>query len=95
MTKQEFYEGALRRQMLGYPVFTVADIRADRQLEARRFWQDIDVPALGRTITYPGSFGVINGGRPPIRRPPARPGEHNADVGALAGSRDRNTAGTS
>src|SRR5919199_2956481 len=45
LTKQEFLEGAIERQMLGYPVQTVEDIYSDRQLAARDFWQEVEEPA--------------------------------------------------
>ncbi len=60
LSKREFLDGAHRREMLGYPVSTVADIAADPQLQARGFWQD--VPAADARM------------RPPLRRvlPPRR-----------------------
>jgi crotonobetainyl-CoA:carnitine CoA-transferase CaiB-like acyl-CoA transferase len=63
LTKRQFLEGVVKRQMLGYPVQTVADIYQDSQLAARNFWQDVD------GLQYPGGFALINGERLPIRRP--------------------------
>lgn len=63
ITKREFLEGAHQREMLGYPVSTVADIAADPQLAARGFWQD-----LGRE-RHCGVFAVIDGKRPPLLEP--------------------------
>lgn len=60
ISKKEFLEGAHKREMLGYPVSTVADIAADPQLAARGFWQD-----LGRE-RHCGAFAVIDGKRPPL-----------------------------
>ncbi|TAK82789.1 MAG: CoA transferase [Betaproteobacteria bacterium] len=60
VSKAEFLEGAHRREMLGYPVATVADIAADPQLAARGFWQDLG------SERHCGVFAVIDGKRPPL-----------------------------
>ncbi len=80
LTKREFYEGAVKREILGYPVFTVEDIHNDPQLLARNFWQDVVDPASGLTLKYPGGFVLLNGRRPTIRRLPPRIGQHNEEV---------------
>jgi crotonobetainyl-CoA:carnitine CoA-transferase CaiB-like acyl-CoA transferase len=64
LVKQEFLDGAHAREMLGYPVSTVADIAADAQLAARGFWQD--VPAPGGVERHCGAFVVVDGKRPPL-----------------------------
>ena len=80
VTKQEFLEGAIRRQMLGYPVSTIADIHRDPQLAARGFWQDVRDPLTGVSLKYPGGFAVVNGERLMIRRAAPAVGEHNREV---------------
>src|SRR5262249_4106669 len=80
LTKQEFLESAIARQMLGYPVATVADIYQDRQLAARQFWQEVSDPISGATLKYPGGFAVINGQRLSVRRPAPRLGQHNREI---------------
>jgi crotonobetainyl-CoA:carnitine CoA-transferase CaiB-like acyl-CoA transferase len=80
LSKREFLEGAVQREILGYPVFTVKDIYADRQLSARNFWQDVNDPKLGSTLKYPGGFALFNGQRPAIIRPAPYLGEHNRAV---------------
>lgn len=65
LSKREFLEGAHRREMLGYPVFTVADIAADPQLAARGFWQDLPAPG-GGLERHCGAFVVADGKRPPL-----------------------------
>jgi benzylsuccinate CoA-transferase BbsE subunit len=80
LTKQGFLEGALKRQMLGYPVSTVEDIYRDPQLEARQFWQDVEDPQSRVPLTYPGGFALFNGERPAIRRPAPAAGQHNREI---------------
>ena len=93
VTKEEFLEGAIKRQLLGYPVATVADISANKQLRARDFWQQVVDPETGRTLKYPGGFALINGERLPIRRGAPKVGEHNAEVyGAELGLNEKEIA---
>lgn len=66
LSKREFLNETHRREMLGYPVATVADIADDPQLEARRFWQRVRGPD-GVVRHHCGSFAVIDGQRPPLR----------------------------
>ena len=80
VTKEEFLEGAIKRQMLGYPVATVEDISRNEQLNARDFWQHVVDPESGKTLEYPGGFAVINGQRLRIRRGAPKIGEHNSEV---------------
>ena len=71
LTKRQFLEGAHEREMLGYPVNTVADIAADPQLAARGFWQDVPAPG-GGLERHCGAFVIIDGRRPVLgaRRTP-------------------------
>src|SRR5712691_2084221 len=80
LTKQEFLEGSINCQMLGYPVSNVEDICQDQQLAARQFWQDVRDGASGATLKYPGGFAVINGERLTIRRAAPTVGQHNQEV---------------
>jgi benzylsuccinate CoA-transferase BbsE subunit len=66
ITKREFLMETHRREMLGYPVATVADIATDPQLEARGFFATVAGPG-GLAETHCGSFAVIDGERPPLR----------------------------
>ena len=72
VSKREFLVETHKREMLGYPVSTVADIVTDPQLEARGFFEST-VAADGRKETHCGSFVVIDGERPPLRRTFAEP----------------------
>src|SRR2546430_8417579 len=76
VTKQEFLDAALRKEMLGYPVSTVADIFNDRQLAARSFWSEVIDATTGKTMKAPGGFAVVNGSRIPAGRRAPRAGEH-------------------
>ena len=65
ITKRRFLEEAHRREMLGYPVSTVADIAEDPQLAARGLWQDLPGPD-GRIERHCGCFAIVDGKRPPL-----------------------------
>lgn len=88
-TKAEFFEQAIKRRMLGYPVSTAEDILKDEQLKAREFWQEVEHPELGTTLTYPGGFAKFSAAACRIWRRAPRIGEHNAEVyGELGLSRE-------
>lgn len=80
LTRREFFEGVLARNMLGYPVSTVADVRDDAQLATRGFWQEVDLPETGSAVSFPGGFALFDGERPAIRRPAPRLGQHNEEI---------------
>jgi benzylsuccinate CoA-transferase BbsE subunit len=69
VTKREFLTEAHRREMLGYPVSTMADIATDPQLEARQFFDRV----AGSAETFCGAFAIIDGKRPPLRHAPGAP----------------------
>jgi crotonobetainyl-CoA:carnitine CoA-transferase CaiB-like acyl-CoA transferase len=80
MTKQEIYDGALKRRLLLAPVANVGDIAADVQLKERGFFVPVEHETLGRTLTLPGAFAKLS--ETPIDAPRRAPrlGEHNAEV---------------
>ena len=80
LTKLEFLEGAVKREILGYPVFSVEDMQNDQQLVYRNFWQEVKDSSSGLTLKYPGGFALFNSERPTIRRPAPMIGEHNHEV---------------
>ena len=80
LTKREFLNGVVKRQMLAYPVSTTQDISQDPQLAARCFWQDVGDPESGVRLRYPGGFAVVNGKRLAIRRPAPSVGQHNRQI---------------
>jgi crotonobetainyl-CoA:carnitine CoA-transferase CaiB-like acyl-CoA transferase len=79
LTKREFFEGVIARNMLGYPVSDVADVYADPQLVARDFWQEVAVAGRG-TLRFPGGFALFDGERPSLRRAAPRLGEHDDEI---------------
>ena len=80
VTKAEFFKEVVKREMLGYPVASVKEIFEDPQHAARDFWQEIDHPELGCSITYPGGFAKFSAGACRIWRRAPRIGEHNEEV---------------
>jgi crotonobetainyl-CoA:carnitine CoA-transferase CaiB-like acyl-CoA transferase len=79
-TKAELLDGALRNEIQLYPVSTPADILVNPQLTARGFWQDVEHPELGTTISYPGAFACTSEAPPRIWRRAPLIGEHNTEV---------------
>src|SRR5438270_11908850 len=67
LTKRDFFDGVIARNMLGYPVSDAPEIFSDAQLEARDFWQDLDLG--GRRVPFPGGFALFAGARPPVGAP--------------------------
>jgi crotonobetainyl-CoA:carnitine CoA-transferase CaiB-like acyl-CoA transferase len=67
ITKRVFLHEGHRREMLGYPVSTMADIATDPQLAARDFFAQIGGEK------HCGSFAVIDGERPPLRHAACAP----------------------
>ncbi len=65
ITKREYLVEAHKREMLGYPVSTVADLVTDPQIEARGLFQKVAGSNSGEI--YCGSFALIDGERPPLR----------------------------
>ena len=69
LRKPDFLRIASAREMLGYPVSTMADIAGDPQLAARGFWQDLPT-AEGGVARHCGAFARIDGARAPLRHAP-------------------------
>ena len=55
-TKAELCREALARGIVLIPASTPKDLLSDPQLEARDYWEEVDYPELGTTITYPGAL---------------------------------------
>ncbi|MCX5999645.1 MAG: CoA transferase [Chloroflexi bacterium] len=79
-TKQELWEGGLRRRCAVYPVASPKDVVTNEQLAARDYWVKLEHPELGEAIPYPGS-GIRSSEVPQRlgRRAPLI-GEHTREV---------------
>lgn len=79
-TKAELFQGALEYGVQLYPVSTPSDMMTSPQLAARNFWQKVEHPELGATLTYPGSFAATEADPPRISRRAPLIGEHNREI---------------
>lgn len=79
-TKAELWKGAQERGIQLYPVFTPKDMLDFPQLDIREYWQEVEHPELGATITYPGAFTKLGEGSCEIRRRAPLIGEHNEEI---------------
>jgi benzylsuccinate CoA-transferase BbsE subunit len=79
-TKAELADEALKRGILLAPITTVKDVWECPQFAARGFWQQVEHPELGTSITYPGY--PIKMSETPYRVQRRAPliGEHNEDI---------------
>lgn len=84
LTKREFLEEAHRREMLGYPVSSVADTSNDAQLQARGFWQEITTPG-GEIERHCGCFVIVDRKRPAIAIPGGQWAGHRSTRSTFAG----------
>lgn len=80
VTKKEFFQSVIQREMLGYPVATMEEIVGDPQLEARDFWQEISHPELKGSVVYPGGFARLSRAPCKIWRRAPLIGEHNEEI---------------
>ncbi len=78
--KQWLYEEGQRRRVLVGMVSAPEDIAASPQLAARDWWRDVDDPARGRVLRYPGPPWQLRGTPATLRRPAPKLGEHNDEV---------------
>ena len=79
-TKAELYEGALKRRLSIQPVCTLVDILEHPQLKARDYWQELEHPELGATISYPGRFCLPSETPCKLWRRAPLIGEHNQEI---------------
>jgi len=84
-TKQELWEGGIKRRCVVYPVASPKEVLENIQLTARGFWVAIDHPELGKPITYPGPcVRLSESSYGQLRRAPLI-GEHNQEIYAELG----------
>jgi len=79
-TRRELYEGAIKRRVLLYPVNSIDELVGYEQLKAREFFQAVEHPELGESLTYPGTFVRLSEGKCEVRRRAPLIGEHNVEV---------------
>ena len=81
---------ALARGIVLIPASTPKDLLADPQLEARDYWEEVEHPELGTTLTYPGALYKSSEVKWKIGRAPLI-GEHNREVyeGELGFTKER------
>ena len=79
-TAQAIYTEAQRRRLPLAPVNTPRDLVESPQLHARGFFVDLDHPALGTAVRYPGAPYALSATPWQLRRHPPRIGEHNAEI---------------
>jgi crotonobetainyl-CoA:carnitine CoA-transferase CaiB-like acyl-CoA transferase len=79
-TKAELWEGAQKRGIQLYPLLTPSDIFEFEQLNIRDFWEEVEHPELGTTITYPGAFAKMTEAPCRIRYRAPLIGEHNEEI---------------
>ena len=89
-TKAELCKEALARGIVLIPASTPKDLLEDPQLEARDYWEEVEHPELGTTITYPGALYKSSEVEWKFRRAPSV-GEHNREVyeGELGFTKER------
>src|SRR5215216_17074 len=78
--KQELYEEGQRRRLLIGPVNSPKDLLENAQLNARSWYQSVEHPELGESVTYPGPPFRHTETEWAIRRRPPLLGEHTVEI---------------
>jgi crotonobetainyl-CoA:carnitine CoA-transferase CaiB-like acyl-CoA transferase len=79
-TKQELFDGAVKRRVLLFPVATPRDILDNPQLAARQYYQHVTHPDLGTPVTFLGPFVQASATPLQQRRFPPTLGQHNTEI---------------
>lgn len=79
-TKKELLEAAVDKGIMLLPVYTPRELLEYSQLQERGFWENVEHPELGRTITYPGAFIKCSEASCNITRRAPLIGEHNEEI---------------
>ncbi|HVN98209.1 MAG TPA: CoA transferase [Syntrophorhabdaceae bacterium] len=83
--KEEIEEQGRKRDIIVYPVSTIADILNNMQLQERQFWTQIHHDELQDTLDYPGAFAEFS--KTPIhtwRRAPLIGEDNHEILGSLS-----------
>jgi crotonobetainyl-CoA:carnitine CoA-transferase CaiB-like acyl-CoA transferase len=79
-TKAELLQLAVQNRFQIGPCNDAEDVLKHPQLEARKFWKDIEHPELGTSLRYPGGPVQTTAGYVGIRRRAPLIGEHNVEI---------------
>ena len=79
-TKIELLEAAVKRRILLAPVYTVADLLENPQIQYREYWQPVEHPELGKVLTYPGPSVRVQQCPQKVHRRAPLIGEHNGEI---------------
>jgi len=79
-TKKELYEFSVQSGGGSIPSFSADEIMENSQLEVREFWEKVEHPELGDTITYPSAPVKVSEAPWKIRRRAPLIGEHNEEI---------------
>ncbi|HTY82128.1 MAG TPA: CoA transferase [Dehalococcoidales bacterium] len=79
-TKAELLKLAVENRFQLGPCNNSADILAYPQLEARKFWQEIDHPEMGKKLKFPGGAVKTTAGYVGPKRRAPRIGENNDEI---------------
>jgi len=79
-TTIEFSEETAKRGIMGCHVSNSKDICEDHHLEARNFWQTVEHPELGESLSYCGPFAKFSEAPMKIFRRAPLIGEHNEEI---------------
>lgn len=79
-TKSELFEEAVKREILLVLISDPKDLAQSPQLQARGFWEKVEHPELGDTVTYPGFPVKISGFPYRVERRAPLIGEHNQEI---------------
>ena len=80
-TVAEWRDACIKRDIMGCAVSSTKDLADDPHLKARDFWQEVEHPELGDTLTYCGPVAKLSEAPPMkiVRRAPLI-GEHNEEI---------------
>jgi crotonobetainyl-CoA:carnitine CoA-transferase CaiB-like acyl-CoA transferase len=79
-TKKELLKLAIENRFQLGPCNNAADILAYPQLQARKFWKEIEHPELGRSLKYPGGAVMTTYGYVGVKHHAPHIGEHNNEI---------------
>jgi crotonobetainyl-CoA:carnitine CoA-transferase CaiB-like acyl-CoA transferase len=79
-TKEDLYQGSIKRRIQLYPIYTIEDIMKDSHLKERGFWERVTHEKLGTVITYPGAFAKSSEVEFGVGRRAPLIGEHNNEI---------------